>query len=152
MVYTTDTLDQIQQLSNERQKLWRQKWPRRIRDEYQKHIQFLNTQIALLWVIHRAELAALRLPERAIDREAVADFTERVEPSSSYYQVKVGERWQYVDDESMTEAIRLWTVDITPPAPKEISLREVLGRRGKTLNFSQDEQGRMYAREAALPT
>lgn len=119
MAYTTDTLEQIQQLSNERQKLWGAKWPRRIRDEYRERIKTLDRQIAALWVIHRAELAALRLPERSIDREAVVDFTGRVETSPSYYQVRVGERWQYVDDATVAEAIRLWTVDNTPPPSAE---------------------------------
>lgn len=153
MTYTTGTLEQIQALSNERQKLWRAKWPRRIRDEYRERIKQLDGQIAALWDVHRAEVAALRLPERPVDREAVFDFTTRVEPSPSHYQVKVGERWQYVDDETVAEAIRLWTVDnIPPPAPKEIPLREVLARRGKTLTFGQDERGRAHAREVALPT
>lgn len=150
-------LQQINQLSDERQALWRQKWSKRTMPEYRERLQSLDRRISALWHEHRCEVAApgaLAPAPRETDHEVMSDFAQLhgIHKSPSRYQVRDGDRWRNVSDEELAEGISRYTADVPKDDGIEIiPLSDLLKRRGKTLEFRDGRMGQVYSTEVKLP-
>jgi hypothetical protein len=128
---TSSIIEAINILSNERQKLWRAKWPRRQKAEYAMRLKELDRQIAGLWKDRRAELSGVIPVHKAIP---AFDYTDLGSRDPGYTKLKfdhTAEALPYEDD--------------TLPRTYEIlPLSEILRRRNKTLywgRFNQNKTG-----------
>lgn len=164
----SSTMDQIQALSNERYKLYQAKWLKRNQPAFRDTIKQLNRQITDLWHQHRCELAQAnrtdltvyghRSGHVAVHGQAIAeDYFEHIgipQPHSGY-QVRDGGGWRNVDDEALTAALGRYIADIPLNEPDEFftaPLKDVLTRRGLTLEWRRTAGGNTYGKLVSLPT
>jgi hypothetical protein len=153
-------MEQIQALSNERQRLYRAKWTKRNQPTFRERIKQLDRQIATLWHLHRCELAAesrcSALP-RPASLDIYADYRSRIGEGdvASSYQVRDGDGWRNVSAERLTGAIKRYVADLPERDPDDIEivpLKDLLARRGLTLEWRAIEGGSGYGRLVGLPT
>lgn len=140
-------LDQIQRLSNERQQLYRQKWPRRQRQAYASRIRDLDTQINYLWHRHRIELACepqleyLRFVQVEQD-----EFRSGVEAMAARHLDKPVNKPMPKEDKmaSLADILREVYQELRQERKPDLPLREILAKRGETLAWSDRGSGRSY--------
>jgi hypothetical protein len=149
------TLDIIQRLSNERQQLYRQKWPRRQAQAYVSQIRSLDTQIQSLWHQHRVELVQDAKPvnvrfvpigrgdyRSSVEATAVRNMGE-AEPAQPVTQLADAL------DQLGLELVREVLAELRAERERnqdEIPLRKVLARQGKTLQWTDGGRGRAISR------
>lgn len=159
MQTSAQTLDRINYLCTQRQGLWRAKWTRRNAPEYSEELKSLNYQIDRLWKLHRAEMAGRRPLEpipRKVDPEIAADYLETYMGISVSVgtQVKVGDKWKTVPDAALAAAVERYTKDVPSKdrvdKVKTVPLREILARRGSTLEFHNLNSRNQYATERLI--
>lgn len=149
------TLDIIQRLSNERQTLYRQKWPRRQAREYAQRIRSLDQRLQELWHQHRVELVQNAKPVNMrfvlIGR---GDYRSSVEATAAR-NMGEGESIEPVTyladalDQIGLELVREVLAELRAERDrhqKEVPLRKILARRGKTLQWADDGRGRAISR------
>lgn len=153
-------MGQIHALSNERFRLYGEKWTRRNRDDYRNKIKSLDEQIAALWHEHRRELASpkhqvmLRL-QANVDSTAIAeDYFEHVgiQRANTGHQIKDGDKWRSVDTDDLAQAVGRYVADIPADDPQDTDippLKDILKRRGLTLRWYKNN-GYTYGRLATL--
>lgn len=153
-----DTMAQIQALSNERLRLYGEKWSKRNMPMYRETIKRLDRQIAELWKDHRSALArglpALQAAREVTQAMIQHSSEEMGATAPSGYQVSDGDRWINVEVNELTTAISRYVFDIPADDPDEIvevpPLKEVLRRRGLTLRWEPLRGGSGYHRLASL--
>lgn len=148
-------LDIIQRLSNERQALYRFKWPKRQAKEYAQRIRYLDEQLQGLWHQHRVELVA---NSKLVKVEYVAigsgSYHSSVESTAAR---NVGEQQDVYPVTQLADALSEIGVSIIREVLAElreerersqetVPLRKVLARRGKTLQWSDGGRGRAVSR------
>lgn len=145
--YSSAILDQIQRLSNERQQLYKQKWPRRQRQAYASRIRELDTQIAYLWHRHRVELAnEPPLSYLAYVQAEHDGFRSGVEALAARHLDKaVVEPVAEVDKmASLADILREVYHELREERKRDLPLRDILAKRGETLAWADRGRGRSY--------
>lgn len=145
------TLDIIQRLSNERQQLYRFKWPKRQAKDYAQRIHYLDERLKQLWQQHRAELVE---NSKLVKVEYVAigsgDYRSTVESTAAR---NVGDEPDVHPVTQLADALSEIGYSIIREVLAElreereqtrevVPLRKVLARRGKTLQWSDGGRGR----------
>lgn len=155
------TLDIIQRLSNERQQLYRFKWPKRQAKAYADRVHTLDKQIQKLWELHRIELVNNSKP---INPHSVpiarGDYRSSVEATAvrNLGEVEaIQPVTQLADalDQLGLELVREVLAELRAERERnqeEISLRKVLARRGKTLQWIDGGRGRSISSVVNLTT
>lgn len=141
------TLDIIQRLSNERQQLYRLKWPRRQRQAYASRIRQLDKQISNLWHFYRTELATepqlsyLRFVHVECD-----EFRSGVEALAAHHLDKaVDSPTPEVDKlATLADILREVCQELVQEKKRNLPLKAILAKRGETLAWSDRGQGRGY--------
>lgn len=137
-------LKQIQSLSNERQRLYSQKWSARNRPGYRERIKRLDEQLADLWHSRRMELAGP--PPLAAQPYAVEHFSEvetDVRPVESFADLL-----DQVGVQVLMEVLAELRED--DDARATVPLRTVFARRKRTLAWMDIGRGRFASREVTL--
>lgn len=147
---TADLIDQINDLSNERQALWRTAGHKHLSPRQRERIQFLNEEIPHLWHRHRSQMAqAALVAEKASRKQAaektwMVDFEDSLTGYSGVEPADDGEtliKWQLVAELVQEVLYEERHLDLT--------LKEVLARRNETLSWAG---GRRYPQRVPLHT
>lgn len=161
----TSTLDQINQLSNERQRLWRLAGKQKLKPEQRGRIKDINLTLQQLWNCHRAEVASPhseanrmgtrshRTPDVAwmhdawvwVDDQRSRSTTERAAIREAQLQAGYVEGDDLVDAlvQGMREAVRELRIQ-DADAKGRVPLREKLAQRGETLHFMDAGKGQVF--------
>lgn len=100
------TLELINQLSNERQSLWRLAGRQKLTCDQVDRIQTINSEVNRLWIQHRTELAGshTRLqPEDRLHTDVFRDFVDRQNLTGA-----TKERLSLGESVGMSDARELW--------------------------------------------
>lgn len=139
-------LDQIQALSNERQRLYLQKWSLRNRQGYRERLQTLNEQIEGLWYLRRKELAGPPLSAtRPIEVEHFSEVEDEANTVQSFADVI-----DQVGVQVLLEVLAELRED--DEVRRAIPLRAILAKRNRTLQWTDLGRGRFASREVSLST
>lgn len=152
--YRSATLDIIQELSNERQQLYRFKWPKRQAKAYAQRIRVLDEQLQALWHQHRLELVSNSKP---INTQYVTissgDYRSSVEATAAR---NLGSEPTVYPVIHLADALSQIGLDVIREVLAElreeadVPLRKVLARRGKTLQWTE-KRGRSVSSVVNMP-
>lgn len=139
------TLDIIQRLSNERQHLYRQKWPKRQCQAYASRIRELDKQISYLWHCHRTELATEpQLSYLRFVRVERDEFRSGVEALAAQHLDKVVDAPTPEANKmvNLADILREVYQEFVQEKKRNLPLKDILAKRGETLAWP--DRGRSY--------
>lgn len=154
---SADILKLIQELSNERQTLWRTAGHRRLKPKQQERIRYLNDRIPQLWHDYRVSFSRpVKKTVKTVQKEWMIDFADSLtgrtgapeanDVDDSPVGVDQLFKWQLVAElvrEVLYEERHL-----------DLTLKQVLARRGETLSWVSPKsgRGRTYPQRVPLHT
>jgi hypothetical protein len=159
---TATTLDLINDLCKQRQTLWRAGWSRRKKLSFKDKVTALNHRIADLWHLHRCETASPNSPANQLaprrsstdaqvwlDAGQMQSSTEAAAIDRILEAMGMEDQEQFVIDVLRETVIELKQED--RERKDQMTLPELLDRRGEDLIWIEAGRGRQYAQVVQKP-